>query len=118
MVDFEGFFFLVEGGEICVCGVEIEVKVVLLVSVNVVGFYIYIDVEYIIDIIYKGNMFVQVLKYMVLLWVDYIFFDGLFLGLMLGIGGCYIGFSYGDLVNFFKVGSYMVVDVLVCYDLV
>lgn len=55
---------------------------------------------------------------MVLLWVDYIFFDGLFLGLMLGIGGCYIGFSYGDLVNFFKVGSYMVVDVLVCYDLV
>lgn len=58
MVDFEGFFFLVEGGEICVCGVEIEVKVVLLVSVNVVGFYIYIDVEYIIDIIYKGNMFV------------------------------------------------------------
>lgn len=54
---------------------------------------------------------------MVSLWVDYIFFDGSFLGLTLGIGGRYIGFSYGDSVNFFKVGSYTVVDALVRYDL-
>lgn len=58
MADFEGFFFSVEGGEIRVRGVEIEAKAALSASVNVVGFYIYIDAEYIIDIIYKGNTFV------------------------------------------------------------
>lgn len=89
-----------------------------MVNINMMVFYIYIDVEYMKDINLKGNMLEQVFEYMVLLWGDYIFNDGLLLGLILGIGGCFIGFSYGDLVNSFKVGSVVVMDVVVKYDLV
>ncbi len=117
MADPNGSLFSVEGGEIRARGVELEAKVALSASVNVVGSYTYTDAEYTTDTTYKGNTPAQVPKHMASLWADYTFFDGPLSGLTLGTGGRYTGSSYGDPANSFKVGSYTVVDALVRYDL-
>ncbi|HAJ6621526.1 TPA: ferrichrome porin FhuA [Escherichia coli] len=117
MADPNGSLFSVEGGEIRARGVELEAKAALSASVNLVGSYTYTDAEYTTDTTYKGNTPAQVPKHMASLWADYTFFDGPLSGLTLGTGGRYTGSSYGDPANFFKVGSYTVVDALVRYDL-
>ncbi|HIA8962158.1 TPA: ferrichrome porin FhuA [Escherichia coli] len=117
MADPNGSLFSVEGGEIRARGVELEAKAALSASVNLVGSYTYTDAEYTTDTNYKGNTPAQVPKHMASLWADYTFFDGPLSGLTLGTGGRYTGSSYGDPANSFKVGSYMVVDALVRYDL-
>ncbi|EFX8262722.1 TonB-dependent receptor, partial [Shigella sonnei] len=51
------------------------------------------------------------------LWGDYTFNEGPLSGLTLGTGGRFIGSSYGDPANTFKVGSTAVMDAVVKYDL-
>lgn len=117
MADPAGSFFSVEGGEIRARGVELEAKVALSASVNVVGSYTYTAAEYTTDTNYKGNTPAQVPKHMASVWGDYTMFDGPLSGLTLGTGVRYTGSSKGDPANSFTVGSYTLVDALVRYDL-
>ncbi|MDI8953361.1 TonB-dependent receptor, partial [Salmonella enterica subsp. enterica serovar Anatum] len=65
----------------------------------------------------KGNTPEQVPEHMASLWGDYTFNEGPLSGLTLGTGGRFIGSSYGDPANSFKVGSAAVMDAVVKYDL-
>ncbi|MDN5451306.1 MAG: TonB-dependent receptor, partial [Enterobacterales bacterium] len=65
----------------------------------------------------KGKTPEQVPKHMASLWGDYTFNEGALSGLTLGTGGRFIGSSYGDPANTFKVGSAAVMDAVIKYDL-
>lgn len=110
-------FFSIQGGEIRARGVELEAKAAVNANINVTASYTYTDAEYTTDTTLKGNTPVLVPKNMASLWGDYTFNDGLLSGLTLGAGGRYVGSSYGDPANSFKVGSYTVADAVVKYDL-
>ncbi|MNE68873.1 Ferrichrome-iron receptor precursor [compost metagenome] len=51
------------------------------------------------------------------LWADYLVQGGALEGLRIGGGTRYVGSTYGDSANSFKVDSYSVVDALVSYQL-
>ncbi|MDX6776120.1 ferrichrome porin FhuA [Klebsiella aerogenes] len=107
----------VPAGEIRSRGVELEAKAALNANINMTASYTYTDAIYTKDTNLKGNTVVQVPKHMALLWGDYTFYDGPLSGLTLGTGGRFIGSSYGDPANTFKVGSAAVMDAVVKYDL-
>ncbi|EOE5505936.1 ferrichrome porin FhuA [Cronobacter sakazakii] len=107
----------VPSGEVRSRGVELEAKAALNANINVTASYTYIDAEYTKDTKLKGNHVEQVPRNMGSLWGDYTFNNGPLSGLTIGTGGRFIGSSYGDPANTFKVGSAAVMDAVVKYDL-
>lgn len=107
----------VPSGEVRSRGVELEAKAAVNANINITASYTYIDAEYTKDTNLKGNSVEQVPRNMGSLWGDYTFNDGPLSGLTLGTGGRFIGSSYGDPANTFKVGSAAVMDAVVKYDL-
>ncbi|EAO9947671.1 ferrichrome porin FhuA [Salmonella enterica] len=107
----------VPAGEIRARGVELEAKAALTANINMTASYTYTDAEYTKDTNLKGNTPEQVPEHMASLWGDYTFNEGPLSGLTLGTGGRFIGSSYGDPANSFKVGSAAVMDAVVKYDL-
>ena len=107
----------VPSGEVRSQGVELEAKAALSASINVTASYTYTDAEYTKDTNLQGNRVEQVPEHMASLWGDYTFNSGVLSGLTLGTGGRFIGSSYGDPANTFKVGSATVMDAVVKYDL-
>ncbi|MBQ4922856.1 MULTISPECIES: ferrichrome porin FhuA [Citrobacter] len=110
-------FAQVPAGEIRSRGVELEAKAAVNANINLTASYTYTDAEYTEDTTLKGKTPVQVPKNMASLWGDYTFYEGPLSGLTLGTGGRYVGSSYGDPKNTFKVGSSTVMDAVVKYDL-
>lgn len=107
----------VPSGEVRSRGVELEAKAAVNANINITASYTYIDAEYTKDTNLKGNAVEQVPRNMGSLWGDYTFNDGPLSGLTIGTGGRFIGSSYGDPANTFKVGSAAVMDAVVKYDL-
>jgi iron complex outermembrane receptor protein len=107
----------VPAGEVRARGVELEAKAALNANINVTASYTYTDAQYTKDTNLQGNTPAQVPEHMASLWGDYTFNDGVLSGLTLGTGGRFIGSSYGDPANTFKVGSAAVLDAVVKYDL-
>ncbi|WP_034460879.1 ferrichrome porin FhuA [Buttiauxella noackiae] len=107
----------VPAGEVRARGVELEAKAAINANINMTASYTYTDAEYTKDTNLKGNTPAQVPEHMASLWGDYTFNDGVLSGLTLGTGGRFIGSSYGDPANTFKVGSAAVLDAVVKYDL-
>lgn len=107
----------VPAGEVRARGVELESKAALTQNINMTASYTYTDAQYTKDTTLKGNTPVQMPKHMASLWGDYTFNSGALNGLTVGTGGRFIGSSYGDPANTFKVGSAAVMDAVVKYDL-
>ncbi|WHZ40010.1 ferrichrome porin FhuA [Rahnella bonaserana] len=110
-------FASLQGGEIRSRGVELEAKAAVNANINMTASYTYTEAEYTKDTTLKGNTPEQVPKHMASLWGDYTFYDGILSGLTVGTGGRFLGSSYGDPANTFKVGSATVMDAVVKYDL-
>ncbi|MDN6228127.1 MAG: ferrichrome porin FhuA, partial [Enterobacterales bacterium] len=107
----------IPAGEIRSRGFEFEAKAAVNANINMTASYTYTEAEYTKDTNLKGNTPVQVPKHMASLWGDYTFNEGALSGLTLGTGGRFIGSSYGDPANTFKVGSAAVMDAVIKYDL-
>lgn len=107
----------VAAGEVRVRGAELEAKAALNLNINMTATYTWTDAEYTKDTTLKGNTPAQVPRNMASLWGDYTFHNGTLSGLTLGTGGRFIGSSFGDPANSFKVGSAAVMDAVVKYDL-
>ena len=110
-------FAQVAAGEVRSRGVELEAKAAVNANINLTAAYTYTDAEYTDDTTYKGLTPVQVPKNMASLWGDYTFYEGPLSGFTFGTGGRYVGSSYGNPENTFKVGSSTVMDAVVKYDL-
>ncbi|AIR65266.1 ferrichrome porin FhuA [Cedecea neteri] len=110
-------FSSIQGGEIRSRGVELEAKAALNANINVTASYTYTDAKYTKDSTLENKTPEQVPAHMASLWGDYTFNSGVLSGLTLGTGGRFLGSSYGDPANTFKVGSAAVMDAVVKYDL-
>ncbi|QXH44824.1 TonB-dependent siderophore receptor [Pseudomonas xanthosomatis] len=105
-------------GEVRSQGVELEAKTEISKGFNVIGSYTWNDVEVTkSDLGTKGNTPFRIPEHMASIWGDYNFQGGLLEGLRIGAGARYVGSTYGDSANSFKVDSYTVVDALVAYNL-
>lgn len=60
---------------------------------------------------YNGNVFLNIVKYSVNLWIIYCFL----IGLIFGVGVFYLDKQYGDVVNIKWILSYICFDVMVSY---
>lgn len=109
--------FSIQEGEVKSRGIELEAKTSLTNRLNMVGSYTWNDVQLTkSDAAVQGNRPFRVPEHMASLWLDYLP-TGVFSGLNVGSGVRYVGSSYGDRENSFKVDSYTVVDAMIKYDL-
>ncbi|WP_256585928.1 MULTISPECIES: TonB-dependent siderophore receptor [Pseudomonas] len=107
-----------QDGEVRSQGVELEGKSEITPGFNLIGSYTWNDVEVTqSDIGNKGNTPFRIPEHMASIWGDYTVQGGPLEGLRIGAGARYVGSTYGDSANSFKVDSYSVVDALVAYEL-
>jgi len=107
----------IQEGEVKSRGLELEAKTSVTNKLNMVGSYTWNDVKLTkSEAAVQGNRPFRVPEHMASLWLDYMP-TGAFSGLNMGGGVRYVGSSYGDRENTFKVDAYTVVDALVRYDL-
>jgi len=105
-------------GEVRSQGVELEAKTEISRGLNLIGSYTWNDVEVTqSDSGNKGNTPFRVPEHMASLWADYSIRSGPLAGLRIGAGARYVGSTYGDAANSFKVDSYTLVDAMVSYPL-
>lgn len=105
-------------GEVRSQGVELEAKTEITQGFNVIGSYTWNDVEVTkSDLGNKGNTPFRIPEHMASLWGDYLVQGGPLQGLRIGAGARYVGSTFGDSANSFKVGSHTVVDALLSYQL-
>lgn len=117
VTEFVGGFARQEG-EVRSRGVELEAKTELARGFNLIGGYTWNDVEVTeSETGNEGNTPFRVPEHMASLWGDYLVQRGALEGLRIGAGARYVGSTYGDSANSFKVDSYTLVDALVSYRL-
>lgn len=121
--------FVVQTGEVGVQGVEFEARANVTESLTLIGGFSLLDIRNTADrgtarnaltggqVPLVGRSPVQVPDSTASLFLDYRFTDGPLLGLGLGGGVRYLGQSWGDPANTFKVPESVLVDALVSYDM-
>lgn len=121
--------FVVQTGSVGVQGVEFEARATLAEGLNVIGGVSVIDARVVGDITATLNQVtnrqvpllgrtpVQIPDTTISLFADYRFTSGPLLGLGLGGGVRYLGSSWGDPANTFKVPESVLVDAVLSYDL-
>jgi iron complex outermembrane receptor protein len=121
--------FVVQTGAVGVQGLEFEARANLAEGLNVIGGVSFIDARVVGDITKTLNQLtnqqvpllgrtpVQIPDTTVSLFADYRFTSGPLLGLGIGGGVRYLGTSWGDPANTFKVPESVLVDAVLSYDL-
>ena len=121
--------FVVQTGEVGVQGVEFEARANVTEALSLVGGFSFLDIRNVRDlgttaneltgqqVALQGRRPVLVPDSTASLFVDYRFTDGALAGLGLGGGVRYLGPSWGDPANTFKVPASVLVDAVVSYDL-
>jgi iron complex outermembrane recepter protein len=106
-------------GEIRSRGIEFEGRASLNDNLDLIGTYSYIDAEITKSSTanVSGNRVPQVPNHIASGWANYRFTEGLLRGLELGGGVRYVGSSYGNDVNTFKVNDVTLFDAAIRYDL-
>ncbi len=107
----------VAAGEIRSRGVELEGKAALTKSINVTASYTFTNAEYTEDTNLKGKTPYSIPRNMASLWGDYTFGEDLLRGFTIGTGGRYIGSTYGDSNNTFRVPAATIWNGVIKYDL-
>ncbi|MNO86556.1 Ferrichrome-iron receptor precursor [compost metagenome] len=118
LTEFLPFGNVRQEGEVRSKGIELEARAEIVQGLNLIGSYTWNDVEVTeSDLGTEGNTPFRVPEHMASLWADYLVQGGALEGLRIGGGTRYVGSTYGDSANSFKVDSYSVVDALVSYQL-
>ncbi|MDQ8732542.1 TonB-dependent siderophore receptor [Bradyrhizobium sp. LHD-71] len=110
-----GSIFSEQTGEVRSRGVELEGTATLTEGFNVRGAYAYIDARVTQDPVNVGKVPTTVPYNRFSLWADYTLQDGPLAGVQVGGGIRYVGSTFGDDANTFKVPASTVVDALVAY---
>jgi outer membrane receptor protein involved in Fe transport len=106
-------------GEIRSRGIELEGRASLTDGLDLLGAYSYIDAEVTNSNTagVSGNRVPQVPNHMASGWANYRFLEGPLRGLQLGGGVRYVGSTYGNDINSFKVDAVTLFDAAIRYDL-
>ncbi|WP_338770465.1 TonB-dependent siderophore receptor [Massilia sp. METH4] len=109
-----GFFYFVPAGEVRARGLELEARSQLSDSVSLQASYTFNDMEFQESPAgYKGNTPYQAPRHMASSWVDW----NIAPGYSAGAGVRYVGTSFGNNANTFKVPSYVLADLTLNVDL-
>ncbi|ABP59760.1 TonB-dependent siderophore receptor [Enterobacter sp. 638] len=113
----EGWFE--NAGEVRSKGVEAEIHSTLMDSINLIGSYTYTDAETQSTTVAgtEGKTPARIPTHMASAFASYTVPGGALKSLTAGVGMRYIGTSYGDAKNTFKVGSVDLYDAMVSYQL-
>jgi len=108
---------LTQIGEVRNRGVELEAVANVTEALTLIGNVSFIDSEIMSDANsdYVGNTPSQIADQLASAWANYRFFDGALDGLTIGAGARYVGDSYGDNEETYKVPSYTLFDATVSY---
>lgn len=109
--------FSAQTGEIRSRGIELEGKTALTQEINLIASWAMTDAKYTKDTTLQGKRPYQIPRYQAALWADYTFHTSALAGLTIGSGVRYVGSTYGDESNSFKVAPYTLVDSAIKYDL-
>lgn len=108
-------FAAVQTGEVNSRGIELEGAATLAAGFNVRAAYSYIDTEVTKDPVNVGKALSTVPLNRFAIWSDYTMQGGPLAGVQIGGGVRYIGSSFGDDANTFKVSASTVLDALLAY---
>ncbi len=107
----------VQTGEVRSRGIEVEGVASFDFGLDVIAAYTYLDVDILENSgVNEGNRPDGVAKQRASLWADYTLPGGALAGLGLGMGVRYVGSTFGDQANSFKVDDYTLVDAAMHYD--
>lgn len=111
-------YFSKQAGKTRSRGLELEAKAAVNLNLNLSASYTFTDVRYARDASEQSDRRpYQIPANMASLWADYTFYQTALSGLTLGSGVRYVGSSWGDTANSFKVKPYTLVDAVMRYDL-
>lgn len=110
--------FNMQAGEVRTRGMDLQASMEVTPNINLIAGYTYLDNEILKDTRYKGNSLTQVPKHSASTWLDYRFNEGALAGLKIGGGVRYLGSTFGDPTNNFKVPDATITDLALSYDLV
>ncbi|MHC5307787.1 TonB-dependent siderophore receptor [Bartonella sp. LJL80] len=105
-----------QAGEVRTRGLDLQASAEIGLDFEVVAGYTYLDNEVLKDTRYQGNGLTQIPKHTASLWLNYHMEDGPLRGLSVGGGMRYLGSTYGDPTNNFKVPGVTLVDLALNYD--
>jgi iron complex outermembrane receptor protein len=120
--------FVVQVGEIRSRGVELSDRISLTDSFNLIASYTYTDSKYArsdlvttgvygVAAAVQGKYQYGVPRNSASLWADYTLHDSVLNGLGFSGGVRYVGYTYGDNVNSFRVPAFTLLDAAVRYDM-
>ena len=120
--------FVVQVGEIRSRGVELSDRISLTDSFNLIASYTYTDSKYArsdlvttgvygVAAAVQGKYQYGVPRNSASLWADYTLHDSVLKGLGFSGGVRYVGYTYGDNVNSFRVPAFTLLDAAVRYDM-
>ncbi|AOA60012.1 ferric siderophore receptor [Acinetobacter larvae] len=115
--DAEHLGFNLQAGEVRSRGLDLQAIGKLTPQININAGYTYLDNELIKDTTYQGKGLTQTPEHSATLWLDYHFDRTMLAGLTLGTGVRYLGSSYGDPKNHFKVPAATLWDISLHYAL-
>ncbi|XDZ52245.1 TonB-dependent siderophore receptor [Neisseriaceae bacterium CLB008] len=115
--DAEHLGFNKQAGEVRTRGLDLQATLALTRQLNMMASYTYLDNELIKDTKFEGNSLVQTPQHSGSVWLDYRIGSGVAQGLQTGVGMRYLGSSYGDPSNRFKVPAVTLWDLALNYDL-
>lgn len=109
--------FNTQAGEVRSRGIDIQATTEIVRNLNLIASYNWLDNTLTKDTKNQGKTLTQVPANSAAAWLDYRFDAGTLAGTMMGSGVRYLGTSYGDPGNTFKVPATTLLDVAVSYDL-
>lgn len=107
--------FNIQAGAVRTRGIDLQANAQLMPGLNLLTSYSWLDNQRVKDSDYQGKTLTQVPQHSAALWLDYRL--PFIQGLTAGAGVRYLGATYGDPANSFKVPAITVVDLAVNYDL-
>lgn len=106
-----------QAGEVRTRGADFQATAEILRNLNLIASHTYLDNALIKDARYQGKSLVQTPKHSASAWLDYLIGSGPLRGLRAGIGVRYLGDTWGDPSNTFKVPGVTLTDLALHYDL-
>ncbi|MGS0894582.1 TonB-dependent siderophore receptor [Burkholderia stagnalis] len=109
--------FNTQAGKVRSRGVDLSATTELVRNLNLIASYTYLDNILVQGTTYQGKSLAQIPKQSASAWLDYLIARGPFAGLQIGAGVRYLGSTWGDPANTFKVPSTTLFDLVLNYDL-
>lgn len=109
--------FWTQSGKVRSRGLELQATTELARGLNLMANYVYLDNTLVKDATYQGKSLTQTPRHSASAWLDYRVAGGPLSGLRLGMGLRYLGSTWGNPANTFKVPAATLLDLAAHYDL-